>query len=77
MPLFDAFGPYRFNLILPKVHPSSKETTVMQGETGELWRVLCAQAAVEQDPEKLVELTTEINRLLDEKNQRVQAARQA
>jgi hypothetical protein len=43
----------------------------MQGEIGELWRSLCAQAAVEQDPEKLVELATEINRLLGEKEERL------
>lgn len=29
------------------------------------WRELCAQAAVEQDPQKLLKLVTEINRLLD------------
>jgi hypothetical protein len=28
------------------------------------WRELCAQAAVEQDPEKLMQLVTEITRLL-------------
>lgn len=43
----------------------------MRGETGELWRKLCEQAAVEQDPEKLLELTREINRLLDEKEARL------
>jgi hypothetical protein len=30
-----------------------------------------AQAAVEQDPKKLLELTREINRLLGEKEQRI------
>lgn len=30
------------------------------------WRELCAQAAVEQDPEKLMQLVTEITRLLGE-----------
>jgi hypothetical protein len=33
----------------------------------ERWRQLCAQAAVEQDPQKLMELVKEISRLLDEK----------
>ncbi len=47
----------------------------MQDETGELWRGLCAQAAVEQDAEKLLELTQEINRLLAEKDARLQQAR--
>jgi hypothetical protein len=43
----------------------------MQGETGEHWKELCAQAAVEQDPQKLLELTQEISRLLDAKEQRL------
>jgi len=30
------------------------------------WRELCAQAAVEQDPEKLMQLVAEITRLLGE-----------
>ena len=43
----------------------------MIGETRERWRQLCAQAAVEQDPAKLLELTEEITRLLDEKEKRL------
>jgi hypothetical protein len=38
----------------------------------ERWRELCEQVAVEQDPKKLVELTTEIYRLLEEKRRRLQ-----
>jgi hypothetical protein len=37
----------------------------------ERWMELCQQAAVEQDPKKLMELVTEINRLLMEKEQRL------
>ncbi len=33
----------------------------------ERWRELCAKAAVEQDPQRLLELVTEITRLLGEK----------
>ena len=36
---------------------------MMQGPTRERWQELCAQAAEEQDPEKLLELVKEINRL--------------
>ena len=36
------------------------------------WMKLCQQAAVEQDPKKLIKLVTEINRLLDEKQNRLQ-----
>jgi hypothetical protein len=43
----------------------------MIGETGERWRILCAQAAKEQDPQTLHELVREINRLLEEKQQRL------
>ena len=39
----------------------------MKGEVGEQWRKLCEQAAVEQDPGRLLELTREIDRLLAEK----------
>jgi hypothetical protein len=43
----------------------------MQGEKTQQWRVLCEQAAVERDPEKLMRLVVEINRLLEEKEQRL------
>jgi len=49
----------------------------MQGETGECWRRLCEEAAGEQDPEKLLELTREINRLLEEKELHLQLRRQS
>jgi hypothetical protein len=40
-------------------------------ENHEKWMELCALAAKEQDPAKLLALTKEINRLLYEKEQRV------
>lgn len=43
----------------------------MKGETRERWQHLCARAADEQDPQKLLELVKEINRLLEEKEQRL------
>jgi hypothetical protein len=42
----------------------------MQEKT-ELWKQLCAQAAVEQDPKKLHELIRQINELLDAKERRL------
>ena len=42
------------------------------GQNEERWRELCEQVEVEQDPKKLVELTTEIYRLLEEKRRRLQ-----
>jgi hypothetical protein len=44
----------------------------MQGETGERWRKLCEQAAIEQDPERLMLLIREINQLLEDKDKRLQ-----
>ncbi len=43
----------------------------MQGEKKERWMQLCAQAAIEQDPQKLIELVQEINALLEEKERRL------
>ena len=34
----------------------------------EKWKELCAQAAVEQDPNRLLELVQEINRILEEQD---------
>jgi len=48
---------------------------LLQGETAERWRELCARATVEQDPDKLLELTQEITRLLDEKQERLRKTR--
>jgi hypothetical protein len=47
------------------------EASAMRGKTKELWEQFCEQAAVEQDPERLVQLAKEINRMLEEKEQRL------
>lgn len=41
-------------------------------KTEERWRELCAKAAVEYDPQKLLELVTEITRLLGARYGRAQ-----
>ena len=43
----------------------------MINENKERWKVLCEQAAVEQDPAKLHVLIREINHLLEEKEARL------
>ena len=43
----------------------------MQGEQRERWMQLSEQASAEQDPEKLLQLIREINRLLEEKERRL------
>jgi hypothetical protein len=47
----------------------------MQGETKERWQQLCEQATIEQDPKKLMILIVEINRLLEEKDERLRQLR--
>ncbi|HVM92017.1 MAG TPA: hypothetical protein VMT67_04350 [Terriglobales bacterium] len=59
-----AFGRLRF-------HTPQKGVWPLQGEKRERWMELCAQAATEQDPERLMELVREINALLEEKEQRL------
>ena len=52
------------------------EVYPMKGETKELWEQYCAQAAVEQNPDKLLELVKDINRMLEEKENRLLRARE-
>lgn len=47
----------------------------MDGEKKERWLRLCEQAVTEQDPAKLLQLVQEINRLLEEKEQRLKTQR--
>jgi hypothetical protein len=43
----------------------------MKGQVKERWLQLCEKAAIEQDAQKLMVLIEEINRLLEEKEQRL------
>lgn len=43
----------------------------MEGPVKERWQHLCEQAAVEQDPQRLLELVQEINKLLSDKQNRL------
>jgi hypothetical protein len=49
--------------------------TPLKGEKLEHWQQLCAQAATQQDPQKLIELVKEIDRLLGEKQDRLNRER--
>jgi hypothetical protein len=40
-------------------------------QSGERWIELCERAAVEQDPKKLLELVSEINRLFEAREKRL------
>jgi hypothetical protein len=46
----------------------------MIGRVKEHWLELCEQAATEQDPQKLMELVAEIDRLLEAKQSRLRNA---
>ena len=48
----------------------------MEQEQKERWMELCEMAVKEQDPDKLLALTQEINRLLEDKEGRLKRARQ-
>jgi hypothetical protein len=50
---------------------------LMKGKTLEEWEKLCQLAAVEQDPERLMAIIQEIDRLLSEKEQRLKRQRAA
>jgi hypothetical protein len=50
---------------------SRTEAHTMEAKTREDWMYFCEQAAVEQDPEKLLQLVKEINRMLEEKENRL------
>ena len=43
----------------------------MIGKNKERWQELCEQAEIEQNPDKLIALIREINRLLEEKQSRL------
>jgi len=51
--------------------PVSSGGFFLKGEKKEIWMQLCERAASEQDPDKLMELVKEINRLLEEKERRL------
>ena len=50
---------------------ATMEAYAMKDKTKELWKYYCEQAAVEQDPDKLMQLVREINRVLEEKENRL------
>ena len=52
-----------------------KESDPVQDKT-ERWFYLCQQAAIEQDPQKLLALITEINDILEAKERRLQRERE-
>ena len=52
-----------------------RSSAIIQGQQKERWKELCELAAQEQNPERLMELVAEINRLLEQKEQRLIAAR--
>jgi hypothetical protein len=49
----------------------------LKGEKKEIWMHLCEQAAIEQDPEKLMDLIKQINQLLEEKERRLKGGSSA
>jgi hypothetical protein len=67
----------KYSFFLPTVAARVQYLISMEGDVKERWRQLCEQAAVERDPNKLLMLMTEINRLLQEKENRLLKLRTA
>jgi hypothetical protein len=57
--------------------PDNQTMVQRGGSVKERWLEFCELAAKEQDPKKLLLLVEEINRLLEEKEQRFKKNRQA
>jgi hypothetical protein len=51
------------------------EANAMKDKTKEVWEQFCERATVEQDPDKLIKLVAEINRMLEEKDHRLKPTR--
>jgi len=49
-----------------------ERVTLVKDEMKERWKVLCEQAANEQNPQRLMVLVAEITQLLDQKHNRLQ-----
>jgi hypothetical protein len=58
-----------------KLLPPNRGRRVLQGKNRERWMELCEQAAIEQDPEKLMQLVKQINDMLEAKEKRLADAR--
>jgi hypothetical protein len=59
-----------FKILAERTERLQKVIAGMQGEIAERWRELCALAAAEQDPDRLLALIREINMLLEKKEMR-------
>jgi hypothetical protein len=57
------------------MHTQANGIEIMEQQKKERWIQLCELASREQDPERLSRLVAEINRLLDEKDQSLNMAR--
>ena len=49
----------------------------MQGKVKEDWMLVCEKVAIEQDPERMLVLVRELNRMLDLKEERLERKRAA
>ena len=61
----------RIGLSVLSGHHRCRRGTTVIGKNKERWHELCEQAAVEQDPKKMLVLVREINKLLEEKRVRL------
>jgi hypothetical protein len=60
----------------PRVRYLVVQSSDMQGEKRERWHQISEQMETEQNPDRFIELSKELLRLLDEKRRRLNATRQ-
>jgi hypothetical protein len=53
---------------------ADRMSPIMRGKTKERWMELCAQAAKEQNTDRLIEIVQQINRILEEEERCSQRA---
>jgi hypothetical protein len=67
--------PETMNPEVPNSRAANPQGMNSSAPNPERWTDLCRQASVERDPKKLLQLVTEINRLLAERQERLARGR--
>jgi hypothetical protein len=69
--------PKNANPNVPNPESANPQRQIPPAPSPERWTELCRQASIERDPKKLLQLVTEINRLLAERQARLAQGRKS
>jgi hypothetical protein len=69
--------PKNANPNVPNPESANPQRQITPAPSPERWTELCRQASIERDPKKLLQLVTEINRLLAERQARLAQGRKS